>query len=414
MKILFISPDGDGISVVDILAREGHTIYLYIPHQDGNIDTLFDGVCEKVSKDMLGNLSVDLTIADMVGIGDLKLPNAPTLSVSQLGDRLELNRGYFIDICTSLNILTPPSICHIASNELSIAVESFPDGVVIKPSHNEHPSKTVILNSGEEAKVYAELCKGLADAYLVQQRVDGIEISTEGWFNGNDWVLPFNHTIEDKYPFSIGGQLTGCMGCVVFADYNRNSPLVKELLLPLTDLLREHHYVGPIDINAIVTDSKVYALEASARMGYDAIEALSLILQEDLGQFLFRIATGDNETASVSSDFSASNRVTMSPWPYHDTASFMRGSPVSITRPDAIPFVFWSDIFIDNGKFVRYNAYDGVLAKALGYSSTVNGAISMANMSARSVRAPFKQVRLDICARADNDLGTLSNMGWLG
>ncbi len=85
------------------------------------------------------------------------------------------------------------------------------------------------------------------------------------------------------------GPNTGCMGNVVFTT--EGNRLTEQALMPLSPLLKKVGYVGPIDVNCILTATDAYFLEFTTRFGYDAIQTFSELLKIPLFDFLFTAAT---------------------------------------------------------------------------------------------------------------------------
>src|SRR5205807_5693391 len=152
---------------------------------------------------------------------------------------------------------------------------------------------------------------------VVQVFVEGVVVSTEGLFNGSECVEGmFNHTIERKQFLNDDlGPSGGCTGNLVWACDSKD-PLVTKLLTMLTDKLRKHLYRGPIDVNAVVTEDEVYALEFTPRFGYDALPTLlHALCRFDFGNFLDNLARGYSCDVQLEGDFAVGVRLSIPPWP---------------------------------------------------------------------------------------------------
>src|SRR5437899_9738083 len=100
------------------------------------------------------------------------------------------------------------------------------------------------------------------------------------------------------------GPNTGYSGNLVWIYDQVNKPFIfREGLEKLKDFLKEYNYKGMIDLNTIVTDSKVYGLEWTPRFGYDASATLYSCFNNDtLGNFLGAIGSGDRPDYSIGSN----------------------------------------------------------------------------------------------------------------
>lgn len=121
-----------------------------------------------------------------------------------------------------------------------------------------------------------------AKSFVLQEHIEGVEISVEGWFDyrqekGKEWVTSINSTLERKHLFAGDvGPMTGCMGSVVWEWPQERPKLFRQTLENLTPWLRSAEYIGPVDGNFIV-DYKTHRphfLEFTPRFGWDALEAL--------------------------------------------------------------------------------------------------------------------------------------------
>jgi len=91
---------------------------------------------------------------------------------------------------------------------------------------------------------------------------------------------------------------------------------VKQTLTKLTEVLREHRYVGPIDINCVVNEDGVYGLEFTPRFGYDAFPTLLHSLVDfDFGSFIVDLSHGGDSSCRLVPGFAAGVRLSIPPWP---------------------------------------------------------------------------------------------------
>lgn len=253
-------------------------------------------------------------------------------------------------------------------------------------------------------------------SFLMQAIVDGIEVSTEGWFNGRDWIRPFNHTFEEKC-FLAGnlGPATGCMGNVVLsAESDRLTRATVEKLKPFLSTVG---YRGPVDVNCIVNKSGAFGLELTARMGYDAIEALLEGLREPAIDLLFECAQGVKKTMDLTTDTMMAVRLSVPPWPSAKPKESDRGKPVSGLDDQVLKHVSATDLYYERGKWYTA-AGDGVLLKATAHgrrqgSDLVGEVRGRVYRTLDAVKIGGKQYRLDIGERVNKDWAQLKEWGWV-
>src|SRR5208283_4900836 len=88
------------------------------------------------------------------------------------------------------------------------------------------------------------------------------------------------------------GPSGGCTGNIVWAC-DGECPICKGGIRKLEGFLRVSNYKGMIDLNAIISEDKLYGLEFTPRFGYDASPTLFWgLLSMDLSELLYRVAKG--------------------------------------------------------------------------------------------------------------------------
>ena len=321
-RFYIYSIEGDGSALAWRLLAEGYQVVWYC--EDSFMRQNLKGIVEHVvSKPRMS----DVVVFDSVGAGiyadTLRNAGDAVIGANPLADRLELDRAYAMELATELEILVPPSHSFTSISEgIEFVSWSKTKRWVFKPSGNEDCSFTYCAKDETDMismLLHFQAMLGEQCDYILQEFIEGQCISTEGWFDGEDWIAgAWNSTIEAKELLSGSiGPKTGCSWCVVRA-YDEVPLLARELHLKLTDTLREACYIGPWDCNAIVTDdSHIYLLEHTPRFGYDAIEAYSSLLQMPLGEALIKLAEQDTALWPVdTSSYAAALRLSVPPYPF--------------------------------------------------------------------------------------------------
>src|SRR4029077_11265133 len=125
------------------------------------------------------------------------------------------------------------------------------------------------------------------------------------------------------------GPNTGCAGNLVWMP-TRSSVLFERGLHRAKDALGASGFVGPIDLNAIVTAGEIYGLEWTPRFGYEGTCNTMALLPGDFVEFLHAIAIGGTPTeAAPTAAFAATVRLTVPPYPIQmKNASKYAGVPI--------------------------------------------------------------------------------------
>lgn len=408
-----LSKEGDGCGVAWKLTQEGHSVDLWIKQPE--YSHALKGIVNRIPSFRPHVADADLVICDLVGFSEyaplFKRLGKPMLGCSEIADMLELDRRRGLEVLQRAGVATPTTHYFDSPKSAATLKWTHAPGYVIKPSNNLHVSKTYMCEN-EETYKWALTTFSADQELIVQEVVEGVEISTEGWFNGRDWIPPFNHTFEEK-PLAAGGVgvMTGCMGNVVYPLKEPNK-LVRETVMKLEPMLRKVSYKGPIDVNCIVSEHTALALEITARFGYDAIEALMHGMKGPVGSFLFDVATGIAKSMPLHGfDYLIAVRVVCPPYPDQRQDTSTRGSPVlGLEGPGGS--VFPCDVYKE-GKNYLYSASDGVLAKVAANGRDVREARRRVYARVDDVRALGAYYRNDIGVRVEGNLTKLKQWEWL-
>lgn len=410
MKVLLISKNGDGIGIAQKLIEEGHSVKVWI--QDSRYEYCGRGIVERVGAWRPFVAESDLLLFDMVGFGHLeptvRKMGKPFLGCSVFADTVELQREKGLELLERAGIQVPAWDYFDSIVDLRDRLDYWPEnGYYFKPNGNLSAASVQWCPNPET--LFWVLGQTTCP-FVLQEAVKGVEVSTEGWFNGRDWILPFNHTFEEKKFMTYNfGPNTGCQGCVVVPAKGGMNDLVRLGLLKLTPALKAIGYRGPIDLNTIVNEEGIWGLELTPRFGYDAIEALNEGLMEPLGDLLFEVALGVKKSMKLGTDIAMAVRLTLPPYPHADPDEADMGLPVVIPEQD-IDHIYFADVMRHDNNY-RYSASDGVVLKATSHGKNFNMAYSRVYSLLSRIVLPNKQYRTDIGIRFNSDWGLLHNAG---
>jgi phosphoribosylamine--glycine ligase len=408
MRILVISKEGDALGVAHRLTAEGNAVSLWV--KDPRYRRALTGIVPRVADWRRAVGTSDLVLTDMVGMGRMakEFRGVPFIGANEYVDRVELDRQVGTDLFKRAGIKVPETLAFTSPGKVELP-PPWGLGWVIKPCGNKDTSKTLVV---EHEELWDHCISKTPQGPLIAQRiVEGVEVSTEGWFNGRSFATLYNHTFEEKrfLPGGLGPQ-TGCMGNVVVAT--ESNRLTKATVEKVAPFLRMTGYRGPFDINCIVNEEGAWALEATGRMGYDAIEALAEGLDEPLGDVLFECAAGVLRTLAVSSDWLIAVRLSVPPWPVQKPDTNSYGEPVLGIDDDTLPHLFLTDVYA-KGEGYATAAGDGILLKATARSPTLHLAQRKVYRLLEKISVGSKQYRNDIGDRVSEDMDRLRGWGWV-
>lgn len=419
-SILILSKNGDGIPIALRLASEGHVVKIYI--KEAKAKASLDGFKNpsKISDPKKMLEQYDLVLADMVGLGSLceqlKKKGKLVLGGGVFNDRLELDREYGEKVVKTLAKIKVPEAGHATNKqELLTKLKTAGKPLVIKPLGNQPVGLTLVSNDKQNRTLL-----GIANNYgdqlvpcILQERIDGVEVSTEGWFNGKEWVRPFNHTLEKKR-FMEGdkGPNTGCMGNVVWAT--NGDKLTETALEPLAPLLEKVDYVGPLDVNCIVTEQDAYFLEFTARFGYEAIQTWAELLKEPLFEYLYFMATAQpQEVPFFENGFAIGVRLSVPPYPTEENMERWRGVQVLDLPEEAKRHVWLADVMKQDG-VEALAGVDGVVGCVTARGTTIRECRRRVYRTIKNIVIhPDVQYRSDIGEDAEEQVAKLRGWGWV-
>lgn len=133
------------------------------------------------------------------------------------------------------------------------------------------------------------------DAFILQERVNGIEMAVGGWF-GPEGFLPGWHENWEFKKLMAGdtGPATGEMGTIV--RVTMKSKLADMVLKPVAKKLAALDYIGYVDVNCIIDEKGTpWPLEFTMRPGWPTFNIQMGMLKEgeDPANWLYDLAEGN-------------------------------------------------------------------------------------------------------------------------
>lgn len=435
---LIISKDGDAWSLAQRIQDEGHRALVYINCEDKR--RVGNGIIEKhpeqrvligdkgkIDHDVHHSLMYpkpDCIIMDMVseGFGTLadeirKEDKIPVIGGSSWADKIELDRPYGAKVMKMVGIGSPETYKFTDYSKAIEFVEGSGKPYVYKPSGNQPTSTTYVAKGADDLIGMLEFYSNIKEEFELQEKVEGVEISSELWFNGKE-VINVNHTMEEK-PLMEGGKgpKAGCMGSVVWIG-SIGSRLYKEGIGKIVPALRKMNYRGPIDLNTIVTKDRLYGLEFTARFGYDALFVLLEMYKGKIGDLLYGVATGIQNDMEFRSEIGVGIDLCVPPY------------PLSV-KPDLYKDVLIQGISKDNNRHLwLYDVYKvgdrylcsgngGDIGAITARGDKVDGFSPIRDAKRRVLRTisnlviPDVMYRSDIGDRFPEEFKQLQSWGWL-
>ena len=417
MRILVISQTGDGLGVAMRLRVEGHEVAMWI--KNPIYKRCGVGIVERVASWREKLRWAQLVIVDMVGMGKVLEPvlrrmGLPFIGASPMLDRLELDRAFGMETFASCGVQIPETWSFGSPEEAKsffVGID-WGDGFAVKADDNVGCATSRVLSEPEQLDWALDALPPGA-SLIVQRRVSGVEVSTEGWWNGKKWIN-FNHTFEEK-KFMAGdlGPNTGCMGNVVVS--RKSNKLTRATVEKLEPLLVRAGWRGPVDVNCIVDEKGAYALEATARFGYDAIETFLEGCSLGAGELFREVAEGTIDEIPAGTDYCIGVRLSVPPYPSEDEAIVSEwGEPILGINEQNIKHLWLCNVFVDaKDQLFKTAGGDGLTLVATANAPELELARRRVYRTVDNIRVGSKMYRRDIGARCAEDIAKLERWGWL-
>lgn len=419
MRFNFVSETGDGMGLAARVIEEGNEACIWIRSKDGA--SIGDGIVPKIGDldDICeqADPQKDIVIFDGSGNGIaadyLRQQGIPVLGGSRIADKLERDRAFGASVMQGAGIRMPKTKTFFGFAEAIRYVQNNSGKrLVYKPSKLlGELSCSHVTNDADELVEYLQLTEREASIaepeFDLQEFTPGLAISTEMWFDGEKFVDGlWNHTFERKELMDGNlGPSGGCTGNIVWAC--GDCPLCRRCR-KMQDFLQQEHYVGPIDLNAIITESgNIYGLEWTPRFGYDATPTLMWeLISSDLSQFLADAAKGQNATAKLQTKIAGGVRVTMPPWP---TEKYLAHEGVLIAGlPKKLDDIYMYNVKMLGSKMYSAGAW-GILLLLTGAGSTIKQALAVPYRQCADLRIGDMQYRTDLVAQFTDDMQKLDS-----
>lgn len=405
------------------LMHEGHSVDWHLTEDKPRLRRVLRGLIPPPLPQLPDPEPFDLVIFDSTGMGKLAdeiREVTPVIGDGEINSRLEDDRLYGIEVMEAAGIDVPFYETFDSPDKAAAFLQDNPKRYVYKPStppgEEQDTATTYVSESADDMQANLD---GLYEAsmgqpFLLQEVVEGTEVSTEAYFDGEQFWL-HNHTLEEKKFMGGGhGPNTGCSGNLVWIT-GIPSRLFEQGLQKLGPYLGEVGYRGMVDLNTIVTPLHAYGLEFTPRFGYDASATLFSLIESDLGEFLHGIASGmdGEESLRTRGSWAASSRYSIPPYPAFIENEHPRDVPIrGISIEDAWRSCYLYDAMSGEDGLVTAGL-NGHIACPIASAYTPHGAWDGLERIEKKIRIPNGQVRTDLQDSTMKRLNELKEMDWV-
>jgi phosphoribosylamine---glycine ligase len=363
----------------------------------------------------------ELSLFDLTGRkrqADYSHSLTPTIGDGSFHCVLEDDRATGIQLMEAAGISVPPYEEFTDLGAAKAHVKKTGKRFVFKPDggQDQDTATTYVSKNAEDMLEYLDKVYSMSHGakFILQEFIEGIEISVEGWFNGSDFYL-LNCTLEEKKFMNENiGPNTGCSGNLVFT-LGSGAKIYRRGLEKMKSLLGGIGFRGMIDLNTIVTPQDCYGLEWTPRFGYDASATLISMYAGDYGKMLHAIASGGTPEQSWKAEFGTAVRLSIPPYPTEMKVPKKQGIPVKgldLNNKDSILNTYLYDVQLAGDKIVT-SGINGLIAVPLETGSSIAEAFGKLEDKVKQFQIPDMQYRTDLQKSTRKRYAELDRLGWL-
>lgn len=431
MKIALSSYSGYGAWLAKMLEMDGHSVHYHLSMP--KFASVLEGIAPlprvKEHDGRNSNVNIgypdysryELSIFDLTGRerqADFSGGVVPTIGDGMVNKLLEEDRLFGIELMEQAGVDVPNYEVFSDVSAAKSFIKETKKRYVYKPNGGQEAdaATTYVSKSSEDMLEYIDKLFALSKGapFILQEYIKGIEISVEGWFNGQDFYC-LNATLEEKKFMNDGiGPNTGCSGNLVFI-ISPETRVYVEGLARVKDALAATGYRGMIDLNTIATENKLYGLEWTPRFGYDASATLFNMYNGDLAQLFYRVATGGIPEQRFKAEYGAAARVTIPPYPTEYRSPKLKGIPVKgldTEDENELRTTFLYDVMM-NGHGLQCAGNNGLIAVPISTANDPTLAFDRLESRLKKLSIPDMQYRTDLKSSILKRMYELRRMGWI-
>lgn len=401
MKYHLMSGYGEGCGLMERIQDEGNECTVQIMEED--YKQTYDGILEKSDEPD----EDAIIIVDTSGFGEkadeYRREGFHVFGGSEFADKLEDDRNFGIAFMQKHGIQVPDSKTFrtFVQAEDWLKAKKPDSRYVFKPNGSLPCKLTYCAENRDDLISYLRFVgryfSSKIDDFILQTFVEGPIVSTEFWCGPRGFIYPANHTVEVKKFLNDNlGPSTGCQGNLVWIA---ESDEVVDLLEGIEDSLVKEGYVGPIDLNAILSNEGPKGLEWTPRFGLDAMPTFLHLVEGDIGQLIADIVLGQVKDVPVTDAIAGGVRITIPPYPIEPTTNMkavLKQSPNTGIPIEGLDDAYLYEVMVFDNQLV-HSPGTGVIAVVSDVCDEAEDCLSGPYEILEKANIPDKQYRTDLC-----------------
>lgn len=423
MKFLFLSEAGDGLGFAVRVKEEGNKVWIWTKERRFGGE---NGLIDRVASVEAGlSQKPDAIIVDSSGMGvmadGLKKRGFNVFGGGAINDKMETDRDFAMKLVEEAGIQTPPyqTFAKGATNQARELIKKTKKRYVFKPKGDGWSNLTYVGKDADDMLGfldYIEKSGAVKGDFLLQEFVEGIELSTNLHFVDGRPIFPSDQTMELK-KFMNGdlGPNTGCMASTVWSNPTDSPKTVKQTFEKLYKWLGKMKYSGPLDINTIINEKGAFFLEFTPRFGYSAHYCWASLLDGELGRNFYELASGKAVRLEYASKVSFGLRITTPPYPLDPyepknwNAYDQSANHIISDYPDR--HTYFLDVRFKDDQMMTAGT-DGANLEIVYAGDSLEKCAKQAYDAAKRLKLPDKQYRTDGIERVKEQWPILKKWGY--
>ena len=416
MRILGVGARVDLGDMYLSLVREGHDVRVHAsdPSYAGCFSGLIDPVPDwRAELPWVGRDG--LILFETVRYGavqdELRAEGYQVIGGSALGDRLEYDRAFGQDVLREAGL--PLALGHAfdSPGDAAAWLRAHPGAFVLK--HDNNARATFVGDHPEGLDVLFRLGRTPPGRVLLMEKLEGVEVGTGAYFDGQRFLRPACIDFEHKrfFPGEMG-EMTGEMGTLL--SYQGSDAIFEAALRPLEARLAAARHVGYVNVNLIANERGLFPLEFTCRFGNPGFAILAPLQTAGWGDLLGRMMRADSAGFATAPGWCVGVCMTIPAFPAETPgADPAEDPPVFFRTPPDPAHTHYADVRQEGGQLLarRRTGYAMCLT---GTGPDVPTAQAGALARARQVIIPGLRYRTDIGDRFLAGEGArLRRLGWL-
>lgn len=367
----------------------------------------------------------DLSLFDLTGRAkqaDYSKSQCPTLGDGTWEHILEDDREQGIQCMEHAGIPVPPYQRFDSPSDAKAFIKKSGARYVYKPfteggTTQDTATTYVAKNDEDMLKNIDKLFEASKQApFILQEFIKGTEIGIEGFFNGEEFYCLTGTLEEKKFMNDNKGPNTGCAGNLIFT-MNQQEKIYEEGLKKAIPLLNSIGFRGILDLNTIVTDTKVYALEWTPRFGYNCCPTIATMYGDGYGDLLHSVASGKAPQTKWAAEFGFSTTLTIPPYPSEIRLPKAKEVPIegiNLEDLDQICETYLYDCMLSKDKksLVTSGNY-GYVCAPMGVGRSAEAAWNRCDKGIERIQIPNMQYRTDIYESTMKRYNFLKDNDWI-